>query len=166
MSSTIEEIMQTKYNNKKEVISSMFSEIICNEIQMAYEKTVLNPVTVGADEIPLDSMRESTLVIVMYVNKESEDDYDAMIAFDLAYDDKPLVDIVTRNKTVEQQVVHIMTEDHNNDILRSKLPKTDGKQHALQRLSEYLESNNLETHCIFKLPDLTDEAIHRMAYTN
>lgn len=153
-------IMQTKYEAKKKEIGKLFSKKVCDDVEMAYEKTVLHPVTVGAESIDMDAMKECSVMILFYVNKEGESDYENLITLDLSQE-PPLVDVISRDKVEEYNMVSILQADQANEPTR----KEEGL-YLMAELSKYLESNNLETHCVFKLPDMIDQALYTMAYNN
>ena len=153
-------IMQTKYESKRKVIQSLMSKGVCNEVEEAYKKTVLNPLPVGADTIDIESMRDCTVVILFYVNKIDDDNYDDLVILDLAKD-PPLIDILAKDKMSEYNMIKTLEADQATSDQR----REEGL-YTMVALSEYLEKNNLETHCVFKLPDLADEAIYKMAYNN
>ena len=153
-------IIQTKYESKKNEISKLFSKKVCDEIEEAYKKTVLCPVTIGTDSIDMEAMKECSLLVLFYVNKESDMDYDDLISLDMSQS-PPLIDVISRDKAGEYNMVKILEADQKSEPSR----RAEGL-YMLKELSDYLENNNLETHCVFKLPDLTDQALYTIAYNN
>ncbi len=165
--STMESIMQAKYESRKHLIKRLFSDIVCNEIEQAYNKTVLNPVPVGAENIDMEGLRNSSLMIILYVNRRGENEFDAMFTLDLAKEDTPLLDTIAGNTFMESKLQHMLADDANtSDSFGGPKALDANGTYALKKVSEYLETNDLETHCVYKFPDEVDDAIYKMAYTN
>ena len=110
-------IMQTKYESKKNEISKLFSKKVCDDIEEAYKKTVLCPVTIGAESIDMEAMKECSLLILFYVNKESDTEYDDLISLDMSQS-PPLIDVMSRDKAGEYNMVKILEADQKSEPSR------------------------------------------------
>ena len=159
--------MQTKYESRKHLFKRLFSDVICNEIELAYKKTVLNPVPVGADEVDLDKLKDATLMVIIYINRRAENEFDAMFTLDMADEKTPLLDTVAGNTFMESKLQSMLSSDAaESDALGGPRYLEESGSYALKKISNFMEVNDMDTYCVFKFPDEVDEALYKMAYTN
>ena len=160
MTKELRNIMIRKYESKKDNVSSLFSEKVCNAIKGAYEETLVSPALVGMNDISLEEFeRLSSLIFVIYVNPINDGTFETIFTLDLG-GELPLLDTVSVNEYAVTKVQNMLTEDANN------YRALDPSDYMLRTISRYIESNEYDVQCIYKNPDETDDAIHKMAYAN
>lgn len=160
MTKELKAIMIRKYESKKDSIASLFSKKVCDSIKGAYEETLVSPALVGMNEMSLAEFdRVSSLIFVIYVNPVADGTFETIFTLDLG-GELPLLDTVSVNEFAVTKVQNMLTEDANNN--RVLYPN----DYMLKTISRYIESNEYDVQCIYKNPDETDEAIHKMAYAN